>query len=235
MILDPPQTIACPRCGGLATYCRMVSGNTLGAKVWTDGFMDAPMLMPPPVVAKCPDCQHCYWLERAPKVAKTDHFLVLDSRAVEEPEERDYYRLLRQGFATDLQQERTLRTLAWWRSNDAHREGFVRPPRLSEGFPGPWHPVVPPDWRRKVSPGRAVRRSAACRENLEQLARLMDEADPADRLMKAELSRELGQFEAALQILGSVATKIPGLHAARIRQLCEAGDVAVRLCISDTR
>ena len=37
MLPGPYQIIACPQCKGLAKYMTLMSGNTIGARVWTDG------------------------------------------------------------------------------------------------------------------------------------------------------------------------------------------------------
>ena len=37
MMPGPDQIIACPNCKGLARYMTLASGNTLDARVWTDG------------------------------------------------------------------------------------------------------------------------------------------------------------------------------------------------------
>ena len=42
MIPGPDQIVACPKCNGLAKYRTLLSGNTFGARVWTDGKQDAP-------------------------------------------------------------------------------------------------------------------------------------------------------------------------------------------------
>ena len=44
MILGPDQIVACPFCAGLAKYMTLISGNTFGSHVWTDGKQIAPML-----------------------------------------------------------------------------------------------------------------------------------------------------------------------------------------------
>jgi hypothetical protein len=37
MLPVPDQIVACRNCPGLEKYGTLVSGNTLGARVWTDG------------------------------------------------------------------------------------------------------------------------------------------------------------------------------------------------------
>ena len=54
----PDKVIECPKCKALARVFTLVSGNTFGARRWTDGRMIAPMLPRPPVIAKCGDCSY---------------------------------------------------------------------------------------------------------------------------------------------------------------------------------
>src|SRR5438094_520151 len=70
MIPGPPRTVACPHCEALAWYMTLVSGNTLGARTWTDGKQVAPMLPHLPAVVKCRRCGRCYWLVDAKEVEK---------------------------------------------------------------------------------------------------------------------------------------------------------------------
>jgi hypothetical protein len=56
MLAGPDQIVACPHCKALAKYMTLMSGNTFGARVWTDGKQDAPMLPHPPAVVKCRQC-----------------------------------------------------------------------------------------------------------------------------------------------------------------------------------
>lgn len=122
---------------------------------------------------------------------------------VEEPTEEEYYRALAGGLARNPEQEKRLRVLAWWRTNDAFR--------------GPWAPVsgIPstPATRRK---------------NLEVLACLLDEGKADDGLMKAEVLRELGEFESAKQVLERVDSSEVAAAVRQLRALCECRDTLVR-------
>jgi hypothetical protein len=169
-------------------------------------------MMPPcpPTVVKCRHCAECYWLAEAREVGTVALWSGEDRQAdpawaaaqeVEEPTEEEYYQALQGSLAKGPRQERTLRMLAWWRRNDGLRS----------------HPV-----------GGATA-SGACRRNLEALARLLDDGDESDRLLKAEVLRELGEFEAAKGLLGR-AGSAPYCGAARqLRDLCDRGDRSVRL------
>ena len=213
MIPGPDQVIACPNCKGLAQYMTLVSGNTFGARTWTDGKQIAPMLPRPPVVVKCHHCGEFYWLAEAEEVGTIKPWEGKggeanpawdDAQKVVEPTEEEYYQAIEKGFATNSRQERSLRVLAWWRRNDAFRD--TAQAQFLEG----------------------ANASGACRENLEALGELLTEEDDNDRLMKVEVLRELGDFEPAMQVLGHVTS--PNLDGIvhQFRSLCDDRDACVR-------
>src|SRR5262249_1863096 len=123
----------------------------------------------------------------------------IKAAGVKEPTEEQYYSALQKNLAKDRQQEKSLRILAWWRSND----------------------------HRRSDPQCLATATDAWRENLEALARLLDDRDDNEGLTKAEVFRELGQFDLAKDILSRVNPK----HHVIIRQLrdlCNRGERRVR-------
>ncbi len=212
MIPGPYQIVACPHCQELAKYMTLMSGNTFGARVWTDGKKVAPMLPRPPVVVKCHHCTQCYWLADAEKVGTEEPYEEegrkvnpswAAAQVVREPTEDEYYQALQEGLAADPQQERRLRVLAWWRRNDAIR-GIGQ---------------------AKIS---SVAITSSCKKNLEALIDLLDEAVEYDRFISAEVLRELGEFESAKIILNSVTSSKYAAVVCQIRLLCDSGDSSVR-------
>ena len=154
MKLGPNQIVACPHCGALAHYRTLVSGNTFGAVVWTDGRQYAQMMVEPPAVVKCHACAKCYWLTDAKEIG----VVARDFRAkepvpeawskapeVKEPSADEYLDAIEAGLAKDRAQEKSLRLLAWWRANDPSREwrfaaeATRQPHRMaSGGISGVW-------------------------------------------------------------------------------------------------
>lgn len=108
---------------------------------------------------------------------------------------------MEKGLAADAGQERTLRLLAWWRRNDAFRDGAI---------------------------GEARPTSPGCRANIEALAQLLDEAIENDRVMKAEVLRELGEFDAARAVLEHVGSPDYAAVVRQLLELCNARDTRVR-------
>jgi len=213
MMPGPDQIIACPKCKGLARYMTLASGNTLDARVWTDGKMIAPMFPRPPTVVKCHHCAESYWRTEAEHIGTVDRCRAAgeqvnpawaDAPKPEEPTEAEYYQALSKGLAKNAKQERVLRILAWRRRNDVFRD---KPLKEAQGISDD-----PEEWRK----------------NLEALARLLTEEDVNDCLMKAEVLRELGKFESAKQVLSRAISTDSVAVIRQLRSLCDAGDTCVR-------
>jgi hypothetical protein len=64
MMLGPDCILACPICHAAARVSTLLSGNTFGAILFTDGKMIAPMLPEMPALARCKGCGVFYWLSR---------------------------------------------------------------------------------------------------------------------------------------------------------------------------
>jgi hypothetical protein len=213
MLPGPDKIVACPLCQGLAKYATLRTGNTIGARVWTDGKEIAPMLPMPPTVVRCRHCAGCHWLADAKEVGEMEPFHRMrhpDDPAwegveyVEEPAEAEYYSAIEGGLARDREQERCLRTLAWWHRNDAFRDGSG------------------------TDAGPVAALSEEGRRNLVALAGLLDPEAENDLIMKAEVWRELGEFEAAALALSQVNTEKYRDVVAQLRALCESKDTGVR-------
>jgi hypothetical protein len=213
VIPGPDQIVACPHCRGLGKFPTLMSGNTFGARLWTDGKQVAPMLPSPPAVAKCRHCGRCYWLADAEEVGTIGPWgrgsghvdpAWVAAASVVEPTEEEYYVALEAGLAKDRRRERDLRVLAWWRGNDAFRDASHA--QAGDGAADP----------------------APRRNNLHALAELLDEKDVDDRIMKAEVLRELADFEAATGILATITSSDYGAVVRQLRSLCDGQDPRVR-------
>jgi hypothetical protein len=61
-MFGPNFVYKCPKCGKFTTNRSLLSGNTTGATLYSDGRMIAPMLMEFPFITKCERCKEFYWL-----------------------------------------------------------------------------------------------------------------------------------------------------------------------------
>ena len=177
----------------------LLSGNTLGARYWTDGKMEAPMFPQSPALVRCAHCDAQLWLPEArqhafvepPKMFETVQG-ALDPIA---PTEADYLQAITSGLAPDEEREKYCRVHAWHVFNDARRE-HKNAPELRE------------------LPDQAA-------ANMKALFALLDRNTPAERMLRAELARELGRFPESLQLTNFNFGEDYAATAAQIRELAE--------------
>jgi hypothetical protein len=215
MIPGPDCYIKCPHCDAIACYETLLSGNTAGSQVWSDGRRIAPMLPSPPAVVICAKCSKCSWLSEAEEVPMEGDGPRAERRRksvprVQEPTVEQYLTAIVAGLARDRDEERALRVLAWWRGNDPARHVFGF-------FHHPGSDLMDVEHLKDL-----------IRENLQQLAGLLDEDDPGQRIMKAEILRELGRFDEAKTLLGGVPAGPARDFADQILAFCERGDTTLQ-------
>ena len=213
MLPGPDQLVACPHCKRPARHPSLLSANTIGIRIWTDGKQIAPMSPETPPVAMCLGCEKPFWLSQAQKLGQLDlgsgedGILEMDSEwmdaeHVEEPTGEEYHRALQTGFAQSVDEERTLRILAWWRENDPHRDDA-------------------PTVSLQTATGDR-------RKNLEALLHLLGEANIGEQMMRAEILRHLGEFDQARTLLSKMENSPFAPVLKQLRILCDARDVSVR-------
>ncbi|MFC3859487.1 hypothetical protein ACFOPQ_01695 [Deinococcus antarcticus] len=211
MLPGPDQIIECPHCHALARYGTLISGNTFGARLWTDGKQLAPMLPEVPPFTRCPACQAFYWVEDAPEVGQLNRWGDIkpgtpqawaDAPEVQEPSPEEYQEVLARGRPDGLTGERWEHLLirAWHRYNDAYRE-------LPAGTGAPALPEP-------------------IRTNMVTLTSVLTGESPSDHLLRAELQRQLGNMTQARRELQNVHDA-PEL-VSQMLHLIEAGDATVR-------
>ncbi len=161
----------CPQCRAHVVQEETLSGNTIGAKIYTDGKREAKMLPDHPALVKCPVCGGLFWVEEAMEV-DSGFEAAEGKQKVLAPSEKEMLNFLA-GQALPKEKEFYLRMRCWWAANDAWR-------RLSDPKPA-------------FSPEQV--------KNLDALSALFDESLPGHRILKAEIARELGRFDECLLLL----------------------------------
>jgi len=169
----------CLNCKGKISDYGVGSGNSFGARYWTDGKCEAPMLPNEPDLVKCPHCSKLIWISEQPELDEDESSLFLVCHhALDAPEPlllelTDYEKLLSRRLG-NREKELDARIRAWWKGNDPYRERE-----------------------------RSTQLSAFETRNLRSLICLLRNEAADDLLMKAEAHRELGEFETALALLSS--------------------------------
>lgn len=196
----------CPTCNKQLAQETTMSGNTFNARSWTDGKMEAKMLPDRPWLVKCPQCGAIFWIDEAKKVREDrspeiENRLLMGSLSPSLPSENEYLTLLSDGKLTK-KKELYCRQRAWWAANDS-----IRKTQETE-----------------------FRFSAVQENNLETLSQLMNEKDAGQRLIKAEILRELGKFKDCINLLKQpfddewhtkISAVIRGLAEAEVRIVTE--------------
>ena len=178
--------------------------------LWTDGKISYCNRIADPELVLCPHCQAPLWigeLERCGEIRSIWQRWEGGGKIAccQEPAIKDYASLLEQGVGSRVK-ERYTRLALWWTRNDARRRPGSRAP----------------------DPGFRERAEMAA------LAGLLDEADACDRVLKAELMRELGLLDEARALLASpvddtlldlveVISRLVGIGATRVAEVRTGG------------
>ena len=188
----------CPHCNARFVQEDTLSGNTIGAKVYTDGKREAKMLPDHPALVKCPVCGGLFWVQEAEEV--DSGFEAAEGKPkVLDPSEKEMLAFLAdQNLPKD--KEIYLRMRAWWAANDVWR----------------WLPNPKPAFSKEQV------------KNLDALSALFDESEPNQRILKAEIAREMGRFDECLLLLSYQFEPGYDFAVSFIRKLAEGKVQAVK-------
>jgi hypothetical protein len=209
MTPGPTHVIRCPLCSQLGKYPTVASGNTFGAVHYTDGKRVAPMLPTTPSVVRCGFCRGAFWRKAAAEVGQfaeqREEPADVDAEwlmagYLDEPDEAEYLAALDRLISSTPSEERNIRLFAWWRSNDRHRG--------------------PPPAPATDNPEVVNRRH----DNMRALLPLLATAESADLIMRAEVLRQLGEFELATKALTQHFPAAFDTAISRLLYLCARRD-----------
>jgi hypothetical protein len=205
MTPGPTLIMKAPGCKKPVKFSTIASGNTFGATFWTDGKQEAPMLPDKPWLRRSPSEGVLFWTDQCEEIGRIDFFHGgeeknaewKDLEYAEEPSEADYLAALSSGIADTDERKRYLRMRLWWTGNDCIRRG------------------------------ESQQLSASHVHNLEAFSSLLSDSDPDQRLMKAEVMRELSRYDEALSLLDFAYPDDYSHAVTRIRELATSGDAMV--------
>jgi hypothetical protein len=193
MLPGPTKIIACPFCGQFAKKETIISANTFRAQLWSDCKSIAPMMPDFPKLTVCKKCDQFFWVKDAKEVET-----VTDHKELNEKWHDLYYiefPTFHQYFkALELiPDELFIRAKIWRSFND-----FFRDKKEDQ---------ITSEMKQMNT------------ENLTSLLIMLDDTDNNELLMKVEVFRNLGEFEASKELLNRM--KDPNLDWVKNRLMAE--------------
>jgi hypothetical protein len=183
MIIGPDIIYKCPICGANIFKGSLTSGNTFGAKLFSDAKQIAPMLPEFPAITKCRTCDSIFWFRNAEVVGEAAFpssetvdksnaypatFLTID----------EYLTAIDAGICESVDDEYFIRQRILWKFNDRVRYG---------------DPLFNNEIEKKV-----------WTDNINSLLDIIDYDDINQKILAAELHRYLGDFDKCLEIMDSM-------------------------------
>jgi hypothetical protein len=193
MKMKPRQTFQgkatfcqCPRCETPMQASQIRQDCDDGYRYWSDGQADGGMFPVIVVWGRCPGCGLPFAITEASRMSPPKGRSKSGIPDILELDSECYRVLVERAAAADIHEEEKQLRIEWWHHlNDAIRPGH-----------------------RRESPSIGIR-EVNLLGNLSKLAELLDETKPRDRILKAELFREMGEFDRCLELLADVP---PFLH-----------------------
>jgi hypothetical protein len=198
---------ACPDCGAAVLQYTLRSGNTFGARFWTDGWMEAPMLPDRPGLVKCSRCSGLFWIDEARQMAQVDPMEPSRRKSNKfddaiEPIDPTFEEICAFIASSGLsgEKERYARLRAWRTANHKRRKTRKPPAPLSQ----------------------------AEKDNLLALSSMSGDDEVEQTIMNAEIARELGDFQECLRLLDRPFDEQWQKAVRTIRRLARAGVWSVK-------
>lgn len=210
MMLDNPRILVCPFCGKEKRIMSLLSGNNLGARVWSDNKHVLPMMPESSYVQKCPQCGKYYItgrqevkLEEEPEEILVDEDISFDQspqngqKMIEERFRAFHFRLpcFDRGLLTYTEMKEAFDQLL--------EEGFVNKEEecqvrmmLHHAYNDYYYRDDDDNTEKEVN---ADDKKLFCENAIWLIHNYI-----TDDVLKAEFYREIGEFETARSILDSV-------------------------------
>ncbi len=128
MLPGPNILRICTQCHDLITQATLCSGNSFGARLWTDGFRRAPMLPILPWLVECPHCRTLAWIDELPEKQSDGE---ANAPHGEAPSPERLHELLRKRPLSRTKKT-YLRQQLWWAGNHPRREDTAPLPLSAE-------------------------------------------------------------------------------------------------------
>jgi hypothetical protein len=192
-----------PSSAKLVKIQTIASGNTCGARCWSDGKSEYPMLPEHLWLRVHPENRELFWEDECEKVDREAPWE--DSKKYPkvpfavEPGLDDYRRALDPGFSVDEKKKHYILTHFWWSANDP-----MRHKQKGAKLPGDFS------------------------DKLTELRGMLDLKAPEERLIAAEIARELGDFDRAINLLEFPLPRNLSYYVRKIKEWSGEKDASVR-------
>ncbi len=168
----------CPVCGTYVSQQSLLSGNTFGARLYSDGKQDAPMLPEFPMISKCFNCGNIYWLNQATQCEINNEETIQHAGFLGLV---DLQRALDENLASNREDEIYLRQRIMWLINDRSRFG--------------------------ISFLLDVETRVIWESNQLRLLAVLDENILNEKILIAEIFRNMGAFTKSREMINSIDSK----------------------------
>jgi len=174
MLYGPALFYKCPKCERLTTKGSLLSGNTFGAILYSDGKQIAPMLPDFPEIVKCKKCKTFFWLYEENEINCDSN----DADKAEFLSVYEYYEAINSNVYNNKNELKFLKINLWWTFNDRIRENK--------------------DLFLKENDKEIYE------QNCFDLINILKQNNINNKIMAAELNRNLGKFDECKSILESI-------------------------------
>ncbi len=212
MISGPDIFYKCPNCGAYLYTHSLSSGNTFGAEQYSDGKMIAPMLPEYPNLTKCEECGTIVMLSRLDPIIEDDN---------DEPESlqrkktglwNNFWQTITRAKRDMTEERQGVEALAIKRSHECRHLGISDLHKALDIFPEDELYIRLKIWRGYNDVFRSFFDIKPCddtafldteeyRNNCFALLNLLNKDKREERLVSAEINRNLGNFTECLNLI----------------------------------
>ncbi len=183
MILGPTSVYKCPKCGNLFKNSSVKSSFSMGGFLYSDGQLIESMAPKSLTLTKCQKCNTYLWLNKLEDIntKKWQHPIKPEWRKADFAKFltiEENFDALKQGIAENKDEEKYIRKQIWWEYNDRKSENQKM--FIDENDELMW------------------------RENCIALSKLLNFNDTNQRIMIAEINRNLGNFDKCIDIINTI-------------------------------
>lgn len=199
MLLGPKEILECPSCKTLFSLSTIRSGNSFGAVRWSDSKIDAPMLPSSPRLIRCHGCSKFFWVNELIEIGKynwdeTPPFDWKNATPLSHLSLAELLEFLGNKQELTLSQEYYVRIRVHWEYNDPIRLGKLH--SIPDASKIEWH------------------------MNIERLFQTFDWNNHQNRLLAAELIRNLEEWDLAIDILNTITEPSLNYYRLKIQEKC---------------